>query len=251
MRFLISFLLFFATPPAWSLSAPSLKKQVEQLRKDLDRYYTLELNDQDAILDLQELIFSNCLLILNDPRSVELKAAAALDHDALQSVGSADERLWLLSLDLRTGGSFRERRTMAQLRATDGSVHAFPLGETDREGYSECGLSLAWFEAPVALDDSTYFTVATIIGCTTCIDMCAVTLRVRNLDLEAESFFSFSGRMGMASDFDFDPSTSTFSYAFDQLEDDPIYTLEGLPKHSGTFRYVDGSFLEMTHCESR
>ncbi len=74
---------------------------------------------------------------------------------------------------------------------------------------------------------------------------------MRDLDLEAESFFSFSGRMGMASDFDYDPSTSTFSYAFDQLEDDPIYTLEGLHKQSGTFRYVDGSFLEMTHCESR
>lgn len=251
MRLLLPFLLIFTTLPAWSLSAPSLKKQVEQVRKDLDRYYALELSDQDAIFELQERIFSSCLLILNDPLSVELKATAVLDHDALQSVGSADERLWLLSLDLRTGGSFRERRSMAQLRAADGSVHAFPLGVTDREGYSECGLSLAWFEAPVSLDDSTYFTVASIIGCSTCIDLCAVTLRVRNMDLQAESFFSFSGRMGMVSHFDYDPSTSTFSYAFEQLEDDPIYTLESLPKQSGTFRYVEGNFLEITHCESR
>lgn len=251
MRLLLPFFLLFATLPAWSVPAPSLKKQVEQLRKDLDRYSALKLNDQNAVIELQDRIFARCLAILNDPLSVEMKTAAALDHPSLESVGSVDGRLWLLSLDQRTGGTFQERRTMAQLSRADGKVHAFPLGGSDREGYSECGLSQSRFEAAVALDDSTYFTVASIIGCSTCIDLCAITLRVRDMDLQAESFFSFSGRMGMASDFSYDPISSIFSYAFDQLEDDPIYTLDGLPEQSGTFRYVEGNFQEMTHFESR
>jgi hypothetical protein len=251
MRRLLPLLLVLTAMPVMGKSVPTAKKRMEQLRRDMDRYAQLDIHDQEGIGDLQERIFSRCLSLLNTAPSGQLHLNRELGHQAMQVTGSEDGRLWLLSLDQRTGGTFRERRTMAQLRTPDGRVRAFALGDTELDGYASCDLSLAWFDDIQALDDSTYFTVASIIGCSTCIDLCAVTLRVRDLELEAGTFFSYGGRMGLVSTFDLDPATATFTYAYELIEDDPLYPMEGLPRHAGSFRYLAGHFQEQTRCESR
>lgn len=251
MASLLSLLLLLALPPAADRKAPTTGQQLQQVRRDLDRYADLDITDQEAIGDLQEHIFSSCLALLNKPASAQLDLRQLLDHQAMHVIGTTDGRLWLLSLDQRTGGSFRQRRTMAQLRSPDGRVHAFPLGNSELEGYALCDLSIAYFEGLVTLDDSTYYTVATTIGCSTCIDLCATMLRVRDLHLEPREIFAYSGRMGMMQHFDLDPDTRTFTYAYEQLEDDPLYPMEGLPRRSGSFHYVAGEFQETSRCEHR
>jgi hypothetical protein len=251
MRRISLFILLLTSLCMAAHAASGLERRFAQLRRDLDRYRQVKTADQDAIIDLQDRIFRQCLELLNDPRSAAVDLMTTMDHGMLQVAASNDQRLWLLSLDRRTGGSFWERRTLAQLRFADGTVSAFALGDTTLDGYANCALSTAWFEAPVQLDDSTYFTVASIIGCSTCIDLCAVQLRISDRTLAAETFFSFSGRMGMATVFGIEEDHTTFNYVYDQLQDDPIYTLEGLPKQSGSFRYMEGRFQELSHCESR
>ena len=246
---LIILLLSWSNMGANAGSGP--ERRFAQLRRDLDRYQLVKTEDQDAITELQDRILLQCLTLLNDPRSAAVDLMTHMEHGMLQVTGSADQRLWLLSLDRRTGGTFQERRTLAQLRFADGTVSAFALGDTTQEGYANCAISTAWFEEPVQLDDSTYFTVTSIIGCSTCIELCAVQLRIIDRSLAAEPFFSFSGRMGMASVFGIDEDRITFNYAYEQLPEDQLNTVERLSKQSGSFRYEEGKFQETTHCESR
>lgn len=230
--------------------APELQRKLEAIHKDLDRYEQLEVTDQDAISEVQERILEQCFQLLNDQRSTTLDARD-LDRGALQCVASDDDLLWLLSLDLKTGGTFRERSAFGQVRQKNGSLGVVKLGTKEGDGRGNCAVSTAYFSDLVTLDDSTYFTVASTIGCSTCIELCATTLRLRPEGIHAQVFFSYSGRMGLVPIFDLDPTSNTFSFAYEMLEDDPLYPMEGLPKHSGSFRYEAGSFRLLEHCETR
>lgn len=229
--------------------APALQRQIEAIHMDLDRYDQLDMVDQDAIGEVQRRILEHCVQLLNDPRSAALDPRD-LDRGALQCMASDDDRLWLLSLDLKTGGTFRERSAFAQIRRQDGNFGVVSLNISSDEEDGLCDLSIAYFSSVVTLDDSTYFTVASTIGCSTCIELCATTLRLRPEGIQAQVFFSYSGRMGMVPVFDLDPASNTFSFAYEELEGDPLYPMEGLPKHSGSFRYEAGSFHLMEHCET-
>lgn len=228
--------------------APELQRKLDAIHKDLDRYEHLGMQDQDAISELQNRILERCSLLLNDRRSATLDARD-LDRGALQCVASDDDRLWLLSLDLKTGGTFRERSAFVQVRQNDGYFGVVEMSA--EEGDGNCVFSMSYYSSLITLDDSTYFTVASTIGCSTCIELCASTLRIRPEGIHAQVFFSYSGRMGLVPIFDLDPTSNTFSFAYEVLEDDPLYPVEGLPKHSGSFRYEAGSFHLIEHCETR
>lgn len=230
--------------------APELQRKLAAIQEDLDHYDQLDVLDQAAISEVQSRILDHCVQLLNDPRSAALDSRD-LDRGALQCMASDDDRLWLLSLDLKTGGTFRERSAFAQIRRQDGNFGVVSLNISSDEGDGLCDLSIAYFSSVVTLDDSTYFTVASTIGCSTCIELCATTLRLRPEGIQAQVFFSYSGRMGMVPVFDLDPASNTFSFAYEELEGDPLYPMEGLPKHSGSFRYEAGSFQLMEHCETR
>lgn len=228
--------------------APELQRELDAVHKDLDRYDHLGVQDQDAISELQGRILERCFQLLNDRRSATLDARD-LDRGALQCVASDDDRLWLLSLDLKTGGTFRERSAFARIRQKDGYYGVVEMDA--EEGDGNCVFPMSYFSSLITLDDSAYFTVASTIGCSTCIELCATTLRLRPDGIQAQVFFSYSGRMGLVSVFDLDPNSSTFTFAYEVLEDDPLYPIEGLPKHFGSFRYEAGSFQLIEHCETR
>jgi hypothetical protein len=230
--------------------ASDLERKLVAIRKDLDRYAHLDENDQEAIGEMQGRILEQCQQLLNDPRSRALEARD-MDLGALQCVASDDDRLWLLGLDLRTGGTFRERSAFAQIRQKEGHVGVVSMDTGEGDGHGNCDPSIAYFSPLITLDDSTCFTVASTIGCSTCIELCATTLRLRPEGLYSEVFFSYSGRMGLVNTFDLDTGSMTFSFAYEELEEDPLYPMEGLPKHSGSFQYKNGNFQLMEHCESR
>jgi hypothetical protein len=226
-----------------------LERKLEAIRKDLTLYATLEphIADQDVIGIVQERIVAATLDALNDPRIVKLDIAPYFEKMSL--VASLDKRLWFLSLDERTGGSARTHIAVMHTRNNDGKVSANRVHEVD----GSHGLGESTFERIHQLEPNSYFTIAYLRSCLTCVSTHALHVVLDGTTADIRVIHNYQGRMEPELEsFEFDGLDHTFRYAYRFHEDDPLYGLgRSTEWHSGAYRYSNGTFVETEHCVYR
>jgi hypothetical protein len=227
-----------------------LERKLDAIRKDLTLYNTLDPHGTDVhtmIEEVQQRLVAATLVVLNDPRIVKLDIAPYFEGMAVST--SADKRLWFLSIDERTGGSARTHIAVIHTRSADGKVSASRLHEVE----GSLGLSESTFERIHTLDDDSYFTIAYLRSCQTCVSMHALHVRLDGTAADIQVVHHYEGRMEPDLEtFEFDGLDNTFRYAYRFHEDDPLFGL-GRPTewHSGAYRYSNGTFVETEHCVYR
>jgi hypothetical protein len=181
--------------------------------------------------------------VLNDKKIKHSKIQELFpNNNSLFISCSEDSRLCMLSLDEKTGGTFRSTITLIHYRLSDGSIHT-ELAEGYNGSYTIYTLNP---KKPA------YFVLGSTITCTTCVNEEAYLFNLDSASYNAELFFDYYGRYYDLLNFSFNPEVKSFYYDyFVTGEEDALYRdghnypADLVCHRSGRYTYYDGEFLEM------
>ncbi len=231
-------------------SSRALNRQLEAIRTDLARYDTLSPfgEESDAIEPLGKRIIDAMLSAVKDPRVTAAGIKQHLGDGPMQFQASADDRVWLFSLDERTGGSFRSRINFGRFRLPDGSLLVTEDLARSEEEDDATSLSVGGFDAIHQLDDSAYFVMSGVRGCGACWAEDAWRLVLRPGGPLFQRIHGFDGWYSNLAAFDFDPVKKTLTYSYVHEDDANASDDHSYIWQRGTYRYLRGAFIEVEAC---
>ncbi len=233
------------------------KQRLDSIQYLLSVYDTLSPfaeyeNAFDRIVDVQSQISDKLIKVLSDPRIVKYNITELFGNTGLMISHSSDERIYFLSLDEKTGGSFRSCITIIHYRLPNGIFQASYFGDGDDDA-----LSTSVYDTPYLLDSisNIYFVSGSVTTCNTCVAAVAITLQLDSAGYTTDVVYAYDGRYYDLLKFDFDTHTKTFTYEYyEPLADDPLYaeddeqTLHQM-RCIGLFAFEQGKFFEKSKCE--
>lgn len=207
-------------------------------------------NEIDSVGDT---IVSSLMVLLNDNRIVNYQIEKLLDDNSLFLSKSDDNRIYFISLDEKSDGSYKTSKTIIHYRLPSGKVAAELFS-----GEASEALATASYEHVFMLDSlsRTYFVIGKVLTCNTCIVTLAVTLTLDSNSIHAELAAQFDGRYGDLIKFEYDSLAEEFTYIHNAADnDDPLYGgnnpyPELQHQFHSKFKYTNGVFLEIEKCET-
>lgn len=230
-----------------------LLRRLDGIRKDLARYDTLSpFEDFEAIETLAVGIIQASMSVLSDPQLTRALVEQHISMGPLQYLPSADDRVWLFSLEENTGGSFRSRLTFGRFLLPNGRlVITQDLASLNNVQGSRTSISIGGFDAMHRIDDSTYFVSSNVQGCSACL-----TLEAWRLVLSADGprffrFHSFDGWRDDVERFSYDSARRRFNYSCIERMDNSAMMPLPVTWSRGAYDYLNGDFVETEACTFR
>ena len=248
-------------------SKDKFNQKIDSINYFLSVYDTLSPfspnpNINELIYSVQEEITTRLLEILNDNRIILYEIDTIFMHNSLQIARSEDRRVYLLSFDQKTGGTYQPSTNIIHYRLKNGSVKAEIFGGVEEGGLGENGdnserYGTSNFGGIFTLDSIQHFylTIGGVKGCGTCIGVFAVSIKLDSSEFSARTITSFDGRYHNLEEFDFYPQTKEIKYDFWNGDPgDSLYGSEDLypgyrKRIKGKLRYIDGNFIPVESCE--
>lgn len=235
------------------------KLKIDSLNYFFSIYDTLSpFSDRETIFDeiesYQKEIIKRLLDILNDKRIVNYEIEALLKKNIVSISKSDDSKIYFLSIDAKTGGTYRPSINIFHFRLRNGEAKAEILGgydgmHTDASNSSDYGKIYT-----IDSLNNTYLAIGGVATCATCVAFFATIIQLDTTSFTRKIVYQYDGRSGLLQ-FDFDKKVNVFYYDYYAEEnDDSIYggdnpnpTLRH--RYKGKYKYIDGEFIEVEKCE--
>ena len=262
--FLLVIILFFITLFANAQRASKEKRvkkddfkiQIDSINYFLQCYDTLKPNSDgesniEIISSVQGEITERLLKILNDKRILEYQIENLFKSNDLYITKSDDNKIYFLSIEEKTGGSYRSSITIIHYRLKNGTFKSEYYGGNNEES------SIPVFGKPYLIDslNQKYFMIGGVETCNTCHFSAAMTLQLDSSYCNINTIFQFDGRYDDLEIIEYDTLTKVFSYEFfSSSNDDLLYGDSNIPlgfrkRFIGKFVYHDGDFIQIENCE--
>jgi hypothetical protein len=261
--FIIIILLFITiegnaqgTKKEHRLKKDNFKIQIDSINYFLQRYDTLSpFSDHENIYDIISLtrqeITTRLLNVLNDKKILEYQIENLFTSSELTISKSDDNKIYFLSIDEKTGGSYRTSITIIHYRLRNG------VFKSEYYGGDPEGSSSSTYGQPYLIDsmNQKYFIIGSVQTCNTCNLSSAMTLKIDSNSYKVNTVFQFEGRYYDLEIFDYNEVDKVFSYEYSSSEqDDSLYGDGDIPlgfrrKYRGKFKYYNGEFLQIENCE--
>jgi hypothetical protein len=228
-----------------TIGAPNTFLQEIGEINDLLKYYNTlspfseDEKEVDQIDSLNQLLLNRLLNVLSDRRIVEYPIEKLFPGVGVAISKSEDNRLFFLSIDEKTGGSYRTQISIMHYRFPDGTVLSEYFGE---ETYG-----------PIFLLDSLrqhYIVLGSVQTCGTCLAASACTIQFDSGAYLRNPIAQYDGRYGDLKVFEYDNTKKELCLEYDEADyDDPIYggntEVASRRKFKRTYKYADGAFQEL------
>ena len=235
----------------------NILQQVNKINDLLDTYGQLSPFSEDEnrftmIDSIGNEIEDHLLTLLNDQRISNYQLDILLNHPVLSVSRSDDGRIYFVSFDEKTGGSYRTSVTIVHYRLSNGTVKAELMDGEETEA-----LATSVYGHVFLLDSirQQYFVMGSVLTCNTCIASLAATLTFDTASLHTDVVMIFDGRYYDLNVFEYDSVQKVFSYVYNAPHEDDSPDSEENKHHplkhvfKGKFRFLDGNFLEVEKCE--
>jgi len=250
-RLLIVSLLLALSMPLLAQNDKALLRKLKAVEAAIARYDTLPFDPYDTLESTRDLILRETKELVQHPRMTAELAERHLSPGSMAFSRSADDRIWLFSIDERTGGSFRSRIAFMRYIDADGRIRiaedlsSFVESEEDDSDI----LNMGYCSQLEQLDDSTYFTDCSVRGCGACLTHEAYRVVIRNGEPRFSLIHRFDGWQGFLETFTFDMQTRSFQFSY-VLEKHWETVSEEIDYiwHKGSMKYIKGRFWETEHC---
>lgn len=232
-------------------------QQVEMINVLLSQYDTLSPFSDDknrfGLIDsLNNEIISRLLKVLNDERILNYQIESLFAEDELMISKSADNRVYFLSIDEKTGGSYRTSKTIIHYRLLNGAVKADLFGGEESEA-----LATSTYGEIYLLDDLSqkYFVIGGVQVCNTCNVSLAFTLQIDTDSINTDLVAIYDGRHHDLEVFNYNSELMEFDLEYFSADnDDALYggdnQLIGLKhRYKSKFKYEGGEFVEIEKSE--
>lgn len=186
---------------------PCFQRKVDSLKVQAEIYDDLSpfSDDEDPfekIEETQSAIIDHLTFLLNDPRIVTFDLDELFANTGLHVTRSEDHRVYVLTIDELTGGSYRSALSTLHLR--------YPNGSVSGEVYSD-----AWSQVhTVDQDRGVYMITSSVLTCNTCTREHAILLKMDSSKVESESFMDYEGRYYDLHQFGYNEKDRTFAIEY-------------------------------------
>jgi hypothetical protein len=261
--FSILILLFLSIQTNGQISKGNLQvednfiQQIENVNTLLKQYATFSPFPEDEIkfemIDSVGIeIIAQLLKILNDKRILKYQIETLFTKDELMISKSEDNKIYFLSIDEKTGGSYRTSKTIIHYRLANGTVKADLF-----EGEMSEALKTSTYGQIYLLDNLSqkYFIIGGVQVCNTCKVLLAIIIQLDTNSINTELIAHYDGRYYDLQIFDYDSVSKEFNYEFYSAgNDDLLYGKDnekiGLQhRYKSKFKYLNGAFIEIEKCE--
>ncbi len=260
---LIILLVFFVTGSLFAQTGGSKKedsrflKDIRKINSLLEYYHTLSpFSDDDErfqnIDSARNDIVERLIAVLNNKSILNYGLDTLFNEDELFMRGSKDKRLYFISIDEKTGGSYRTSVTLIHYRLPGGSIKTDYFSGEESEAFATSTYGGIYQPDSSQLS---YFVTGGVRTCNTCYAAVAFTLRIDSAEVIPHLVAQYDGRDHNLELFKYDEKLREFSYHY-QTEDynDPMNEENAdatalQHKFRSLFRYYHGEFIEIEKCE--
>lgn len=231
-------------------------QKIEEINSLLNYYGTLspfsENENQFELIDsINNSITTLLLKILNDNRITNYPIETLLNQNEIFISKSNDNRVFLFSLDNKTGGSYRPSTTIIHYRLSNGTVKANIF-----EGEASEIIATSSYNQIFLLDsiNNKYFAIGGVQTCNTCIASVAITIQLDSCSYKIDLIANYDGRYYDLIAFEFDSIEKVFFYEYYSADNgDSLYESNNVNdqfrlKHKSKFKFIDGEFFEIEKC---
>lgn len=240
--------------------AVNIGKETKKIMSLLNQYAGLSPFGEDEkrfdkISAVHDEIIERLLKILNDRRIAQHPIETELKNDELIISKSEDSKLYFLSLDQKSGGTFQAHTTLIHFRVADGSTHASYFQAKSADSIHT--LDNLIYNEIYLLDAKAqkYLVIGGIPTCSTCYANAALILTLDGESYQTQQLELFDGRYGDLLKFEYDPETMTFVYEYNAGDnEDSLYggdnEIQGFQhRYKTQYRYLNGRFVPLEKCE--
>lgn len=254
--FLTSFILGQSTNLKGE-ATPEFLNNITSINSLLSIYATLspfssETNRFERIDSVQNEITTKLIRILRDKQILNYQIEELFTNPELSISKSPDNRIYFLSLDEKTGGSFRSNKTIIYYQTLNNDINAHLYGndKLDLRASSSYG--------DIHLIDSIsnqYLVIGGVTTCNTCLFKFAMTLKLDSTSIQHNVVTYYDGRTGYLDELSFHPGAKEIICLYTKAgNDDSLYGddayIEGFThsvKH--LFKFINGEFIKVETCD--
>jgi hypothetical protein len=287
MKLLLMLLLLFISEVSLSQTSQKLKRKkpddvlirIEKINQLQFEYGLLnpfesEFNDYDSIESLQHQIIDELLLLFNDQRVRNYPVDSLIKGEEIFISTSPDKRIWFLSLDEKTGGSFKSNITLIHYRTLDGRVVAEKFsGELPYSGEDDFANNNKTHESTFRIDgaasaiysnivlvDSThhlYYVQGNVRTCNTCRYDVAFSIDLDSIGIHPTFIAEYDGRDYGLLAFDYYPVEQELLVEYYEDIDNSAPLFESIDESEALYlkrlfryKYLSGKFyqIEIADC---
>jgi hypothetical protein len=232
-------------------------KQIDRLNNTIEFYGTLSPfsgdNRSELIDSARNELTTQLLEVLNDNRILKYQMEKLITPHVLSISRSADNKVYLLSYDEKTGGSYRSSKTFIHYRLSNGTVRGELFGGGDPDI-----LTSSAYEQIYTLDSANqkYFVIGGVQTCNTCYASVAVVIQIDSSSYQTNLVDEFNGRIHDLLFFGYNDIEKEFTYEYYAAsKDDSFYEGDNengdlQHKYKGKIKYLNGAFKAIEKCES-